>query len=76
MQARTNIVINAQGSRVLLFTFKSSNSLVLLLFFRSVKCIEINKESKLSFEKTADRLPKFVDSSISWHHADAAKVGC
>lgn len=40
---------------------------------RSVKCIEINKESKLSFEKTADRLPKFVDSSISWHHADAAK---
>ncbi|XP_030953605.1 uncharacterized protein LOC115976454 [Quercus lobata] len=40
---------------------------------RSVKCIEINKESKLSFEKTADRLPKIVDSSISWHHADASK---
>ncbi|KAK7825109.1 putative rna methyltransferase pc1998 [Quercus suber] len=39
----------------------------------SVKCIEINKESKLSFEKTADRLPKIVDSSISWHHADASK---
>lgn len=40
---------------------------------RSVRCIEINKESKLSFEKTVDRLPKFVDSSISWHHADTSK---
>ena len=75
MQARTKIVINALGPRVLLFIFKISNSLLLLLFFRSVKCIEINKESKLSFEKTADRLPKIVDSSISWHHADASKVG-
>ncbi|KAG2714849.1 hypothetical protein I3760_03G047400 [Carya illinoinensis] len=40
---------------------------------RSVKCIEINKESKLSFEKTIDRLSNSVDSSISWHHADASK---
>ncbi|XP_015893836.3 uncharacterized protein LOC107427940 [Ziziphus jujuba] len=40
---------------------------------RSVKCVEINKESKLSFEKTVDRLPNFVDSRISWHHADASK---
>ncbi|KAJ8646125.1 hypothetical protein MRB53_007873 [Persea americana] len=39
---------------------------------RSVKCIEINKESKLSFEKSIGRLPKSVDSSISWHHADAS----
>ncbi|PSR87487.1 RNA methyltransferase, RsmD protein [Actinidia chinensis var. chinensis] len=39
---------------------------------RSVKCIEINKESKLSFEKTAERLPNSVDSSISWHNADTS----
>ncbi|KAF5746937.1 hypothetical protein HS088_TW06G01113 [Tripterygium wilfordii] len=39
---------------------------------RSVKCIEVNKESKLSFEKTVQRFPSFVDSSISWHHADAS----
>ncbi|KAL5797175.1 hypothetical protein ACOSQ2_001995 [Xanthoceras sorbifolium] len=39
---------------------------------RSVKCIEINKESKLSFEKTVSRLPKSVDSSISWHNADTS----
>ncbi|XP_059669978.1 uncharacterized protein LOC132315655 [Cornus florida] len=39
---------------------------------RSVKCIEINKESKLSFEKTAQRLPNSVDSSISWHLADTS----
>ncbi|TKY63075.1 methyltransferase protein [Spatholobus suberectus] len=41
---------------------------------RSVKCIEINKESKASFEKTIERLPATVDSSITWHHADASKV--
>ncbi|XP_059449850.1 uncharacterized protein LOC132180883 [Corylus avellana] len=40
---------------------------------RSVKCIEINKESKLSFEKTADRLSHIIESSVSWHHADASK---
>ncbi|XP_057491076.1 uncharacterized protein LOC130776867 isoform X2 [Actinidia eriantha] len=39
---------------------------------RSVKCIEINKESKPSFEKTAERLPNSVDSSISWHNADTS----
>lgn len=39
---------------------------------RSVKCIEINKESKLSFEKTAERLPNSVDGSISWHLADTS----
>ncbi|KAF9603023.1 hypothetical protein IFM89_033650 [Coptis chinensis] len=38
----------------------------------SVKCVEINKESKLSFEKTVSRLPKSVDSSISWHQADTS----
>ncbi|KAK2992878.1 hypothetical protein RJ640_028120 [Escallonia rubra] len=42
------------------------------LKFKSVKCIEINKESKLSFEKTAERLPHSVDSSISWHQADTS----
>ncbi|XP_021888231.1 uncharacterized protein LOC110807416 isoform X2 [Carica papaya] len=39
---------------------------------RIVKCIEVNKESKLSFEKTIDRLPSSVDSSISWHHGDTS----
>lgn len=39
---------------------------------RSVKCIEINKESKLSFEKTVARLTDTVDSRISWHHADTS----
>lgn len=39
---------------------------------RSVKCVEINKESKLSFEKTIARLPNSVDSSISWHNADSS----
>ncbi|KAG6793355.1 hypothetical protein POTOM_002563 [Populus tomentosa] len=38
----------------------------------SVKCVEVNKESKLSFEKTVERLPNYVDSSISWHHADTS----
>ncbi|KAI3842429.1 hypothetical protein MKX03_035036, partial [Papaver bracteatum] len=35
-------------------------------------CIEINKESKRSFEKTVSRLPKHLDSNISWHHADTS----
>ncbi|XP_050231217.1 uncharacterized protein LOC126680203 [Mercurialis annua] len=39
---------------------------------RSVKCVEVNKESKISFEKTVERLPKSVDSSISWHQADTS----
>ncbi|KAJ8449525.1 hypothetical protein Cgig2_005547 [Carnegiea gigantea] len=38
----------------------------------SVKCVEINKESKQCFEKTVSRLPMSVDSNMSWHHADAA----
>lgn len=37
---------------------------------RSVKCVEINKESQLSFEKTVSRLPESVDGNISWHNAD------
>ncbi|EXC31331.1 hypothetical protein L484_017611 [Morus notabilis] len=40
---------------------------------KSVRCVEINKESKLSFVKTVDRLPSSIDSSISWHHADTSK---
>ncbi|XP_027193513.1 uncharacterized protein [Cicer arietinum] len=40
---------------------------------RSIKCIEINKESKVSFEKTIERLPSTIESSITWHHADASK---
>ncbi|KAL5717625.1 hypothetical protein ACHQM5_010606 [Ranunculus cassubicifolius] len=38
----------------------------------SVRCVEINKESKLSFEKTVSRLPKSVDSNISWHQVDTS----
>lgn len=45
-----------------------------LLLYRSVKCVEVNKESKLSFEKTVERLPKSVDGSISWHNADTSDV--
>ncbi|PIN02010.1 23S rRNA (uracil(1939)-C(5))-methyltransferase [Handroanthus impetiginosus] len=40
---------------------------------RSVKCVEVNKEAKLSFEKTVSRLPATLDSSISWHLADTSK---
>ncbi|KAG5527048.1 hypothetical protein RHGRI_028092 [Rhododendron griersonianum] len=40
----------------------------------SVKCIEVNKESKLSFEKTVDRIPNSIDCSISWHCADTSIV--
>ncbi|XP_021299000.1 uncharacterized protein LOC110427742 isoform X2 [Herrania umbratica] len=39
---------------------------------RSVKCIEINKESKPSFEKTIDRLPNSIEGSISWHNTDTS----
>lgn len=38
----------------------------------SVKCIEVNKEAKQSFEKTIQRLPSSLDCSISWHQADAS----
>ncbi|CAI9111570.1 OLC1v1011821C1 [Oldenlandia corymbosa var. corymbosa] len=39
---------------------------------RSVKCVEVNKESKHSFEKTVERLPSNLECNISWHHADAS----
>uniref|UniRef100_M4E8Z8 Methyltransferase small domain-containing protein n=1 Tax=Brassica campestris TaxID=3711 RepID=M4E8Z8_BRACM len=38
----------------------------------SVKCIEVNKEARLSFEKTIQRLPNSLNCSITWHHADAS----
>ncbi|CAH9089912.1 unnamed protein product [Cuscuta epithymum] len=38
----------------------------------SVKCVEVNKESRQAFTKTAERLPTNLDSSISWHHADTS----
>ncbi|RAL50576.1 hypothetical protein DM860_014518 [Cuscuta australis] len=38
----------------------------------SVKCVEVNKESRQSFTKTAERLPTNLESSISWHHADTS----
>ncbi|KAI3518423.1 hypothetical protein L1887_07160 [Cichorium endivia] len=37
-----------------------------------VRCVEINKESKLAFEKTIDRLPSSIDSSITTHLADTS----
>ncbi|KAL4192519.1 hypothetical protein AMTRI_Chr06g172390 [Amborella trichopoda] len=39
---------------------------------RTVKCVEVNKESKISFEKSIGRLPKSLDCNISWHHADVS----
>ncbi|OMO92971.1 hypothetical protein COLO4_17186 [Corchorus olitorius] len=39
---------------------------------RSVKCIEINKESRPSFQKTINRLPNSIEGSISWHNADTS----
>ncbi|KMT10898.1 hypothetical protein BVRB_5g113120 isoform B [Beta vulgaris subsp. vulgaris] len=39
---------------------------------RTVRCVEINTESKNCFEKTVSRLPKLVDSNMSWHQADAS----
>ncbi|KAL6325666.1 hypothetical protein AAG906_023511 [Vitis piasezkii] len=44
--------------------------LICMLELVSVKCIEINEEAKLSFEKTVGCLPMSIDSTISWHHAD------
>ncbi|XP_051114763.1 uncharacterized protein LOC127240246 [Andrographis paniculata] len=40
---------------------------------RSVKCVEVNKEAKPSFEKSISRLPSTSDSNISWYHADTSK---
>ncbi|XP_051227819.1 uncharacterized protein [Lolium perenne] len=39
---------------------------------RSVKCVEINKMSKLSFEKSASRLPTNLGCTITWHNTDAS----
>lgn len=55
-------------------SFISSTKIFNLNIFRSVRCVEINKESKLAFEKTIDRLPSSIDSSISWHLADTSVV--
>lgn len=41
---------------------------------RSVKCVEVNKESKISFEKTLERLPSTISCNLSWHQADASVV--
>ncbi|KAG8081685.1 hypothetical protein GUJ93_ZPchr0019g2670 [Zizania palustris] len=39
---------------------------------RSVKCVEINKMSKMSFEKSASRLPSNLGCTITWHNTDAS----
>ncbi|CAM6119504.1 unnamed protein product [Calypogeia fissa] len=39
---------------------------------RSVKCIEVNKESRTSFQLSLSRVPESVKSKISWHCADAS----
>jgi 16S rRNA G966 N2-methylase RsmD len=39
---------------------------------RTVKCVEVNKEARLSFEQSLSRLPASVNSNISWHCADAS----
>ncbi|CBI21363.3 unnamed protein product, partial [Vitis vinifera] len=33
---------------------------------------QIDKEAKLSFEKTVGGLPKSIDGTIRWHHADTS----
>ncbi|KAG6468396.1 hypothetical protein ZIOFF_073081 [Zingiber officinale] len=47
-------------------------SSVVDLYAGSIKCVEINKESKFSFEKSVNRLPKAINGNISWHNADAS----
>ncbi|KAL2622078.1 hypothetical protein R1flu_002283 [Riccia fluitans] len=39
---------------------------------RSVKCVEVNKEAKDSFQLSLARVPASVDCKISWHCADAS----
>ncbi|TKW08335.2 hypothetical protein SEVIR_6G022366v4 [Setaria viridis] len=39
---------------------------------KSVKCVEINKQSKMSFEKSASRLPTNLDCTITWHNTDVS----
>ncbi|CAD6228467.1 unnamed protein product [Miscanthus lutarioriparius] len=39
---------------------------------RSVKCVEINKQSKMSFETSASRLPANLGCTITWHNTDAS----
>ncbi|KAL3691988.1 hypothetical protein R1sor_005639 [Riccia sorocarpa] len=39
---------------------------------RSVKCVEVNKEAKDSFQLSLARVPASVDSKISWRCADAS----
>lgn len=58
-------------SNVILSSFPP---LIFLEVFRTVRCVEINTESKNCFEKTVSRLPKLVDSNMSWHQADASLV--
>lgn len=50
------------------FLFKSHST------SRSVKCVEINKQSKISFEKSASRLPTNLGCTITWHNTDASVV--
>ncbi|KAL6586378.1 hypothetical protein OROMI_001366 [Orobanche minor] len=40
---------------------------------RYVKCMEVNKEAKHSFEMTASQMPADMESSIRWHQADTSK---
>jgi len=39
-----------------------------------VKCVEINKQSKMSFETSASRLPANLGCTITWHNTDASVV--
>lgn len=41
---------------------------------RVVKCVEVNKNSRVPFELSLARLPESVESKISWHCADASVV--
>ncbi|KAG6548319.1 hypothetical protein Mapa_010185 [Marchantia paleacea] len=39
---------------------------------RSIKCVEVNKEAKDSFQLSLARVPDSVNCKISWHCADAS----
>ena len=39
-----------------------------------MKCVEINEQSKMSFETSASRLPANLGCTITWHNTDASVV--
>jgi tRNA/tmRNA/rRNA uracil-C5-methylase (TrmA/RlmC/RlmD family) len=65
-------VLNLKRLYMFILMKRLTQYFILKSDFSSVKCIEVNKEARLSFEKTIQRLPNSLNCSISWHHADAS----